>query len=642
MKPLMLLISSVALLLFLVNWAAACTIIAVGNKATADGSTIVVHTDDSGGTTTDLRPVRVPAKDWPEGSKRPIYQFQAIYPRLVTSSRGEGYKPVGNQTESAILGYIPQVRHTYAYWDLDYGIMNEHQVMIAESTTSGKTVGYSLAVPEIGHNLFQIGELSKVALERCRTARCAVELMGKLSTEYGFYSDDLGPNYDKPILAGASETLAVADPDEVWIMHMLCGPDRSRPGSVWVAQRVDDDKVAAIGNGIIIRQINLKDKSRYLASANVHSVAIEKGWWNPKEGPFDFTAAYSFDGSFDTNSEWYPLYTGRRQWRVFNMLAPSLKFDPRLGSVTTRPSYPFAVRPDKLITLSDIKRVLRDHYEGTQFDMRKGLAAGPFGNPIRWDPITDYNGVRGGWERPISMFRTSFSFISTARRHLPNEIGGLVWYGEDSAVGTLYIPLLYASTAKVPASYINCLQSEFSTDCAWWAFNLVNNWIQLRYDAMIEEVRAEQERLEGESEKFQKSLEAKALKLCHNKRCPREAVELLEKATVEHAEYNVEQWWNLAWHLVAKYANGFITNGEGAIEKPGYPREWLEMTEFSKYPGNTFIEPPGFPQHFSISSFAQTAGAQQWGVVVLFTVAFLATVIGVTYHRRHNNYNNLV
>lgn len=33
---------------------------------------------------------------------------------------------------------------------------------------------------------------------------------------------------------------------------------------------------------------------------------------------------------------------------------------------------------------ADVMRILRDHYEGTEFDLTQGLAAGPFNNPVRY------------------------------------------------------------------------------------------------------------------------------------------------------------------------------------------------------------------------------------------------------------------
>lgn len=50
-----------------------CTAFAVGPKATVDGSTFTTHTDDN--ENGDFRVNKVPARDWPEGSMRPIRQF---------------------------------------------------------------------------------------------------------------------------------------------------------------------------------------------------------------------------------------------------------------------------------------------------------------------------------------------------------------------------------------------------------------------------------------------------------------------------------------------------------------------------------------------------------------------------------------
>lgn len=60
----------------------------------------------------------------------------------------------------------------------------------------------------------------------------------------------------------------------------------------------------------------------------------------PSEGPFDFTAAYA---NFD-NSPARALSVGRRLWRIFDLLAPSLHLDQRLG-YAQRPTYPFSVTP---------------------------------------------------------------------------------------------------------------------------------------------------------------------------------------------------------------------------------------------------------------------------------------------------------
>ena len=48
--------------------------------------------------------------------------------------------------------------------------------------------------------------------------------------------------------------------------------------------------------------------------------------------------------------------------------------------------YPFDIKPDQKLSVADITAMHRDHYEGTPYDMTKGLQAGPYGDPSRFDP----------------------------------------------------------------------------------------------------------------------------------------------------------------------------------------------------------------------------------------------------------------
>lgn len=56
--------------------------------------------------------------------------------------------------------------------------------------------------------------------------------------------------------------------------------------------------------------------------------------------------------------------------------------------------------------------LVRDHYEGTDFDMTQGMAAGPFGDVDRYDPSSSLDGSTsledakaGFFERSISLYR---------------------------------------------------------------------------------------------------------------------------------------------------------------------------------------------------------------------------------------------
>ena len=151
----------------------------------------------------DWRVNKVPARDWPIGSLRPIYLLSATYPKQVREDRGETWhpdnledmpqRPQWEKMRGDILGYIPQVAHTYAIIEGGYGIMNEFQVAIGESTCAAKLTSAPLIAG--GKALLEAAELSQIALERSRTAREAILCMGELAMQYGFYSAAWGSVY---------------------------------------------------------------------------------------------------------------------------------------------------------------------------------------------------------------------------------------------------------------------------------------------------------------------------------------------------------------------------------------------------------------------------------------------------------------
>ena len=94
--------------------------------------------------------------------------------------------------------------------------------------------------------------------------------------------------------------------------------------------------------------------------------------------------------------------------------------------------YPLWITPDEKLAVADVMALMRDHYEGTDYDMTRGIDAGPFGTPNRWRPMTwEVDGRKYSWERPISTQQTGFSFVSQSRSWLPDAIGGVYWYGLD-------------------------------------------------------------------------------------------------------------------------------------------------------------------------------------------------------------------
>ena len=161
------------------------------------------------------------------------------------------------------------------------GIMNEKGVSIGETTCSAKL---NVASSAEGKPLFSSDSLSRVALERCATSRCAVQTMGSLCEQWGYY--------------GWGETLHVADSKEGFIMHFAPRGKDGR-GCVWVAKRVPDDHVSFAADSFVVGKVDLSDELNYLGLHDMRDVAQSNGWWVPaRDGEFSFAAAFSA-GEYD-------------------------------------------------------------------------------------------------------------------------------------------------------------------------------------------------------------------------------------------------------------------------------------------------------------------------------------------------------
>ncbi|HOR42995.1 MAG TPA: C69 family dipeptidase [Atribacterota bacterium] len=517
----------------------ACTSVPVGKDASVDGSVMTTHTCDGW---YDARLVVVPGQTFEAGAMMPIYKNICIQSRP--------------NVELKKVGEIPQVEKTYTYYHVGYPCMNENQVIIGETTFGGRR--------EFGNGdaWIEIDQLEILGLQRSKTARECIEIMGALAEKYG-YGD-------------GGECLTVTDPNEAWHFEImgpgpLWAPNSGKPGAVWVAQRIPDGEVGVSANRARIGEINLDDKKNFMASSNIFTLGEEMGFYDSKSGkPFNFYEVYA---PVEIGG---PYYSSRREWRVLSLVAPSLNLDPYAER------FPFTVKPDKKLSVQDLMDIKRDHYEGTEFDLTTGMAAGPFGTPDRFatpGAVKPEDRKNVDWERAISLFRCSYSFISQARSWLPNPIGGLIWFGEDVPHSTCFVPF-YCQVTEVPVSFSVGRRDIFDRNFAWWPFNFVSNWADLKYSYMIEDIKATQHEVEGDFLAMQAAVEMAALELY--KKDPDLAVKYLTNYSNSCANRAVERWWKLADDLIAKYDDGYVD----ALTSVGYPTWWLEEVGY----GDTTIK----------------------------------------------------
>lgn len=488
-----------------------CTSILVGKLASVDGSTMTSHSCDSN---TDRTWMNIVSRQkHRKGDMASIW----LEPK---ETRGP------DDPDRVEAGKIPQVEETYKYLNAAYPIMNEHQLAIGETTTGGKRELRSEA------GLIDAPELYRLILERARTAREAIRIADQLTKQYGY--NDWG------------ECFTFADPNEVWHFEIL-GPGKGRIGAVWAAVRIPDDHVGVSANAHRIRQIDLKDPERYMASDNVFSLAQEMGWWDPRSGtPFEFCYAYA-----DRTS----LYCRRREWRVLSLLAPSLKLDPNAEN------YPLSVKPDKKVSVQDLLAIFRDTYEGTPFDMTryltvtgpKGVAVkSPVANPFMSADLRELFHIQR--ERTIASPTATYLQICQARAWLPNPIGGLVWLGYDNPATTPHMPF-YIGITQMPESFMVDGRRGVRRDCAWWAFRMASKLAYFRYQEMKEDARKVWQPIEEAAFAKQKEIEEEALRLYRID--PAQAEAFLTKYCHQIAGDAVAAYWKLVDDFWSKYNNLF-------------------------------------------------------------------------------------
>ena len=516
-----------------------CTNFLVGKKASADGSVFISYSADSYGMSGFV--AHFPAAVHPEGAMRDIYEWDS----------------------GRYLGQIPEARVTYNV----LGNINEHQVAIAETTFGGREE----LVDTTG--VLDYGSMIYIALQRSRTAREAINVMTSLVAEYGYCS--------------SGESFSIADKNEAWILEMV-GKGGKEKGAVWVAVRIPDDCISAHANQARIRKFDMKDKENVLYSKDVVKFARKMGYFDGKDADFDFAAAYcpaDFGGL---------RYCDARVWSFFNMFGEedmTKYLDWAQGNPAAEPM-PLYMKPKAPVSLQDMQRGMRDHYEGTPFAIEGDLGAGPYNMPYRPSPLSfKVDGKEYFNERPISTFQTAFTFVAQLRSWLPDEVGGIMWFGTDDANMVVFTPV-YCCATEVPDCYKECYADplEFSWKSSFWVFNWVANMIYPKYSMVIDDMKSVQGALESSIYSQSREVEQEALAVISTS--PKFAKRILTDFTCNSAETALSEWKKFGEKIIVKY-NDFVVKSEkngkldrgttgngGRIVRPGYSNEyWKAVVE---------------------------------------------------------------
>jgi dipeptidase len=518
---------------------ASCTSIMVGKKATTDGSVITSHSCD-GNYRTWLN--IVPANKYDPGTTRKV-----LWGTMHTETSWDLRNIV-------VKGEIPQVEKTYAYFNVCYPAMNEKQLAMGETTIGGRR--------ELRNDdgMFVIEQLQAIALERCTTAREAVQLMGKLAMTYG-YGD-------------AGECLTVADKNEVWHFEIFGSSFAyETPKAVWAAVRIPDDHVGVSANIPRISNLDLKNKDYYMASENVISLAEEMGYYDKEaDGEFKFWKAYS------GRAKAYSI----REFFVLSTMAPSLNLNQEVDEL------PFSVKPDDKVSVEDVFAYYRQTYEGTEFDMTKNLKVkqyGRYGRPAASDAlqtspaVSNYMGgdmrnlintLKPGSiqsTRTIAISGCSYSQIIQCRDWLPDEIGGIAWFSFDNPGESPRIPV-YSGVLSLPRSFEIGAQKRFRTDAAAWHFRRTNRLAEMKWGRTRTYIESAVAEFEQKAMSEIPMIDKKAVELYNMEKdkevvldangnpVPSEYRQFLTKYTNDFARAAMFKWWEMGDTFWSFYARG--------------------------------------------------------------------------------------
>jgi dipeptidase len=402
-----------------------CTTLLVGKNASYDGSTLIARNDDS-----------------PTG----VFHIKKLVV-VKPEDQPRHYKSVLSHVEIELpdtpLRYtaVPNVEKKDGIWAAA-GINAENVSMTAtETITSNPRVmgadPYVKFVPA-GENAKEVAggigeeDLVVLVLPYIHSAREGVLRLGSLLEKYGTYE----PN-----------GIAFSDQNEIWWLESIGGHH-------WIARRVQDDEYVIMPNQFGLDRFSFADakgpKKDNLCSADLEDFVKDNHLALDVQGDFNPRLAF---GSHDDSDH---VYNTPRAWfmgRYFNPRTyiwdgENADFTPESDDI------PWALKPERKITVEDVKYILSSHFQGTPYD--------PYGKVARPEK---------GLYRPIGISRTAFLSIHQIRPYALKEMAAIEWLAYGSNVFNALVPF-YANDEKVPSYYGNTT-IEVSTDSFYWASRLL-------------------------------------------------------------------------------------------------------------------------------------------------------------------------
>ena len=425
-----------------------CTTILVGKNASYDGSTMIARNDDSGsGHFTAKKFIVVHPEEQPRKYKSEISHVEIELPdnpmrytSMPNALKGEGVWAASGVNE-ANVGMTATETITS-----NPRVLGADPLVVYQPAEDGKEE----AAGGIGEE-----DIVYIVLPYIRSAREGVKRLGSLLEKYGTYE---------------MNGIAFQDRDEIWWLETIGGHH-------WMARRVPDNMYVVMPNQLGIDHFDLEDalgeQREYMCSADLKEF-IEKyhldlsmdGVLNPRD-------------AFGSHDDADHVYNTPRAWFMERYLNPHTKKweGPDADFTPASDDLPWAMVPEKKITVEDVKYVLSAHFQGTPYD-----------------PYAAYGdkSMKGAF-RSIGINRNDFLSVIQMRPDQPEDSAILEWVAFASNAFNVLVPF-YAGVTTTP-EYLSNTTAEVSTDNFYWSSRMIAAMADASYKSSVFHIERYQEQV---------------------------------------------------------------------------------------------------------------------------------------------------
>ena len=315
-----------------------------------------------------------------------------------------------------------------------------------------------------------IGEEDMVVLTLpyIRSAREGVLRLAQLLERYGTYE---------------SNGIAFNDENEVWWLETIGGHH-------WMARRVPDEAVVVNPNQFGMDAFDLDDafgeKKAHLCSADLREFIAENCLDLNRDGVFNPRNIFGSRRDMDH------IYNTPRAWFMGRYLAPySHSWDgPGAEYGPESDNLPWALVPDRLVAVEDVKYLLSSHYQGTPYN-----------------PYSNQDSGKRGMYRSIGINRTGVTALCQIRAGVPEAIRGVEWVCFGSTTFSAMLPV-YANADKMP-KYLSDVTLDVSTGNLYWASRLIGALADSNYAACIQQIERYQDAVMAKGRQILREYDAK-------------------------------------------------------------------------------------------------------------------------------------